>query len=392
MDLAKVQVSGIHARVAYRTGISAGIVGARVLFDYTDPLWDGLIKNVVFEGAQTVSILNAGNEVALPAEVATDAGVEIRVGVCGVKTDGQMIIPTLWAELGIVQDAVPVDLGEEAVDPVPPAWAQLEAMIGDLSKLPTEEKTNLVAAVNELAQKSGGNADPEEVRRIVEAYLAENPPKGEKGDPGPQGEKGEPGDDYVLTDADKTEIAEMAAEMVDKPMTSAVATLLISILRNAVYSADQSANITELAAELGVVESGDSGEDAGDNENIGNANLLKFNGGTILAPGTGTATIVDDHSISVAGGYVTVIINGLTPGKQYSINYDGTSNFSVYGSKKDNITVEPPAIDIVQIKYNGNVPVEYRPYVFTLPDNCYALLIFPYPGTWSNMEVLEVTA
>lgn len=56
MDLAKVQVSGIRARVAYCMGIPAGIVGAKVQFDYTDPLWDGLIKNVVFEGSKTVSI------------------------------------------------------------------------------------------------------------------------------------------------------------------------------------------------------------------------------------------------------------------------------------------------------------------------------------------------
>jgi hypothetical protein len=36
--------------------------------------------------------------------------------------------------------------------------------------------------------------------------------KGVKGDKGNKGDKGDPGDDYVLTDADKTEIAEMVAE------------------------------------------------------------------------------------------------------------------------------------------------------------------------------------
>ena len=41
--------------------------------------------------------------------------------------------------------------------------------------------------------------------------------KGDKGDPGPHGEKGDPGEDYVLTPDDKTEIAEMAAELVEVP-------------------------------------------------------------------------------------------------------------------------------------------------------------------------------
>lgn len=40
---------------------------------------------------------------------------------------------------------------------------------------------------------------------------------GAKGDPGKKGDPGQPGDDYVLTQADKEEIAEMAAEMVDVP-------------------------------------------------------------------------------------------------------------------------------------------------------------------------------
>lgn len=41
--------------------------------------------------------------------------------------------------------------------------------------------------------------------------------QGAKGDKGEPGEKGDPGNDYILTDADKTEIAEMAAELVEIP-------------------------------------------------------------------------------------------------------------------------------------------------------------------------------
>ena len=50
--------------------------------------------------------------------------------------------------------------------------------------------------------------DPDAIKNAVEDYLTENPPKGEKGDPG---------NDYILTDADKEEIAEMAADLVEVP-------------------------------------------------------------------------------------------------------------------------------------------------------------------------------
>lgn len=36
--------------------------------------------------------------------------------------------------------------------------------------------------------------------------------KGDKGDPGDPGPKGDPGDDYVLTPADKEEIADLVLE------------------------------------------------------------------------------------------------------------------------------------------------------------------------------------
>lgn len=42
-------------------------------------------------------------------------------------------------------------------------------------------------------------------------------PQGPQGDPGPAGADGPPGDDYVLTDADRQEIAEIAAGLVEVP-------------------------------------------------------------------------------------------------------------------------------------------------------------------------------
>lgn len=72
---------------------------------------------------------------------------------------------------------------------------------------------------------------------------------------------GQPGNDYVLTEADKQEIAEQAAQMVEVPqgtgITDPAKNLLISILRNGVYSTDQSANITALESALASSGGGD---------------------------------------------------------------------------------------------------------------------------------------
>lgn len=250
-------------------------------------------------------------------------------------------------------------------------------------------------------------------------------------------------------------------------LTETASALLITILRNGVYSTDQSANITALENALASGGSGDSG--GGDTETVtytitnkltncsnsntaatiaknsaytavitaadgyeldsvvvtmggvavavtdgvisiasvtdnivitatavesstggdtSTSNLINFNGDTIIINGTGTATILDDHSAIVAGGYAMVLVNGLSPGVQYSFNYDGGGSFSVYGSKNDNITAEPEAANLVQIRQNGGAADGELPYVFTLPNTCRALLITIYAATWSNM-VLE---
>ena len=49
--------------------------------------------------------------------------------------------------------------------------SSLQGMIGDLSELDTEAKSDLVAAINEALTKGGGEIDVEAVREIVGNYL-----------------------------------------------------------------------------------------------------------------------------------------------------------------------------------------------------------------------------
>lgn len=284
MIIAKIQVTGVQANVLERVPVPAGIVGGRIEFVY-DEAWEGLQKTVVITGAVTKDIVNAGDMVTVPAECVAKKMVRLHVGVYGMDDSGTLAIPTLWADLGIICDATDPS-GDTSTDESFPVWAQILAAVGDLNQLSTQAKESIVAAVNEIAEKSGGAANPEDVRKIVEEYLKDNPPqvtetdptvpewakepekpkytaqevgavakeelpdaintalaqakasgefKGDPGEPGKNGytpvkgkdyfdgEPGQPGkdgNDYVLTHADKTEIAGMAAEMVDVPENS----------------------------------------------------------------------------------------------------------------------------------------------------------------------------
>ena len=174
MKIAEVRVSGCRCETVRLEPIPRGIVGAVVAVEYTDPAWDSLRKTVVFRGAATKDVLDAGNEIVIPAEVVSKAGGSLYMGVYGVDAENHVAIPTIWAELGVIQGAA-TPSGDASTAPSLPVWAQIQAMVGDLGTLDTEAKSNLVAAINEALTK-GGEIAPAEVQRIVEDYLKANPP------------------------------------------------------------------------------------------------------------------------------------------------------------------------------------------------------------------------
>ena len=174
MKIAEVRVSGCRCETVRLEPIPRGIVGAVVAVEYTDPAWDSLRKTVVFRGAATKDVLDAGNEIVIPAEVVSKAGGSLYMGVYGVDAENHVAIPTIWTEVGVIQGAA-TPSGDASTAPSLPVWAQIQAMVGDLGTLDTEAKSNLVAAINEALTK-GGEIAPAEVQRIVEDYLKANPP------------------------------------------------------------------------------------------------------------------------------------------------------------------------------------------------------------------------
>ena len=158
------------------------MIGAQVQIDYNDEIWGSLHKTVVFRGVVTKDVITDAEVVTIPAEVVAKYGVVLRVGVYGVDADGNLAIPTIWADLGIVRDAANPS-GDTTTDQSLPVWVQIQAMIGNLEDLDTTARDNLVVAINEAMTKGGGEVDAAEIQRIVEDYLAANPPTVTETDP-----------------------------------------------------------------------------------------------------------------------------------------------------------------------------------------------------------------
>lgn len=177
MKIAEVKVNGTTCDVTRLVPISKGLVGATVSIEYTDSAWDGLTKTIVFRSSVTKDVVATGSEIVIPAEVVSRAGVNLYMGVYGVDATNNVVIPTIWAELGLVHGAA-APSGDTSVDPTLPVWAQIQGMIGNLDDLDTDEKSSLVAAVNEALTKGGGEIDPADVQKIVDDYLKANPPSG----------------------------------------------------------------------------------------------------------------------------------------------------------------------------------------------------------------------
>ena len=127
--------------------------------------WGGLQRTAVFavDGITREQLLT-DDACTVPWEVLV-AGNRLRVGVYGTKADGTRL-PTIWTErrLYINPGAGPT---QEAADPSPTLVEQLLGRIGDPANLKTEDKSSLVAAINEIKEtESSGYATKDKAGTI----------------------------------------------------------------------------------------------------------------------------------------------------------------------------------------------------------------------------------
>lgn len=136
--------------------ITAGMVGVPVSFMF-DSWWDGLVVTAVFKGsgAPTSVPLLGATETVVPWEVLKRPSTLLRIGAEGRLPDGTLVIPTTWATVGIVMSGANAT-DDLAKPPTPTAFDRIMSQIGNMNDLATEDKSSLVAAVNEAMEKGGG--------------------------------------------------------------------------------------------------------------------------------------------------------------------------------------------------------------------------------------------
>ena len=197
---------------------TVNIYTARFAFDEA---WDGLQRTAVFavDGITREQLLE-DDACTVPWEVLV-AGNRLRVGVYGTKADGTRL-PTIWTErrLYINPGAGPA---QEAAAPSPTLVEQLLAKMGDLSTLKTEDKSSLVAAINEVWSSGGsGGSSVTDAAINEDGHLIITLSSGKEidagyavGPQGPQGEKGDKGDAFNYDDFTVEQLASLKGEKGD---------------------------------------------------------------------------------------------------------------------------------------------------------------------------------
>lgn len=179
MTKIKLFVHGANAWAEVTGELTSGMVGIPVEIVW-DNSWDGLNKTLVCRCGETARSMVVTGEEAMVAHEVMTAMEHLELGLEGRNADGSLVIPSVWADCGMIREGTSME-ADPSADPTLPVWAQLQGMIGDLAQLNTDAKENLVAAVNEALTKGGGEADPAEIQRIVEEYLTEKGGAGNSG-------------------------------------------------------------------------------------------------------------------------------------------------------------------------------------------------------------------
>ena len=144
----KVDVHSTRADLREQEPLTVGLRGAKVRFAFAED-WTDLIKTAVFRQAdKTVTVADIGEEVTVPWEVLTLPGVPVQIGVYGADAAGTVAIPTLWTQTEPVCPGADPE-GDPSTEYSPGFWDQMQRKLGSLEQLQTNEKSSLVAAINE---------------------------------------------------------------------------------------------------------------------------------------------------------------------------------------------------------------------------------------------------
>lgn len=174
MEKLKIYVSDADIHVTVLGKLTSGMVGAAASFTFS-PEWSGLLKTAVFVGSSVIKdVILTGSTVKIPPECLARRG-SLQVGVYGHLEDGTVVIPTVTSKGITIEDGTKPS-GDTQSGYTPEKWAQMLGMIGDVSHLTTEDRSSLVAAINEIAGYKGMELDDEQIKAVIEYYFSKHPP------------------------------------------------------------------------------------------------------------------------------------------------------------------------------------------------------------------------
>ena len=197
MDNIHIIVDGTDAHVTALTPLTAGMVGATARFTFTGTAWEGLTKIAVFRcgGVSRDSADWDGQVCTIPHECLATAGEPLLLGVYGANSDGTVVIPTVYADCGVIRLGADPS-GDPAADPTAPFFAALLQQVLAEAK----ESGRFDGPKGEQGEKGdkgdrGQQGDPFTYADFTAEQLsALKGPKGDTGPQGPQGEQGAKGD------------------------------------------------------------------------------------------------------------------------------------------------------------------------------------------------------
>ena len=379
-----------------RTDYVCGNSGFTVAFDF-DNEWVSKEKTARFAfNGKHVDVVFTGNRCAVPKifnaskmEVGVFAGDLMTTTAAVVKCrksilcgDGVPANPTpdVYAqimeklnEVGVTDDQVSSAVAEYLAEYLAENPVKAGATI--------EEATQIQQNKEDIDKLSTDKLDASKLPEAVGDALAQAKASGEfKGEPGEPGQPGQDGytpikgedyfdgadgkdgKDYVLTEADKQEIAEQAAQMVEIPqgtgITDAEKNLILSLFRNAAYTSDAMGNTL---AQLEELWSGGDVPDIPDEPDVPDEpvvatytvtsalfNVTSTNASAVVNEGESyTATLTADEGYKVDSVVVTMGGNDVTA----SAYADGVVNIpSVTGAI---------VITAVAVELDYDIAVEY---------------------------------
>lgn len=118
--------------VRRREPVTSGSVNVSyVQFEFSED-WEGMTRTAVFKAGEESRcvLLDESGVCAIPWEVLAAGGRRLTAGVCGTL-DGDTVLPTVWANLGIILEGAKA--GQEAQPPTPELWEQ--ALAGKQDRL-----------------------------------------------------------------------------------------------------------------------------------------------------------------------------------------------------------------------------------------------------------------